>query len=108
MGAHAFGVSVLHAVADLDCPAQALRQVGWPLLQVVVQRIQPLFIWGYILHGDVKLARQVIHEMGANQVGVASQFDPNTRFLVKSLSDFLICKIFIQESLQGIDLTQFV
>ena len=59
MGAHAFGVSVLHAVADLDRPAQALRQVGWPPLQVTFQRVQPLFIWGDIFHSDVKPALKI-------------------------------------------------
>ena len=39
---------------------------------------------------------------------MAPQFYPDTRFLLEALSDFLVCKIFILEGLQGIDFARFV
>ncbi len=52
VAADALGVGVLNTPAELDGPAQPLREVGRPLAQVPLKRVQTVFVGRHVLEPD--------------------------------------------------------
>src|SRR4029079_14006733 len=86
VAAHAARDRVFHAVAELDGPRESLRERGRPLLEIALQRVGPAARGLDMLHRDVEPAADRRDPVGAHQVRVRAEVDPDLRFLAEALA----------------------
>jgi hypothetical protein len=95
-------------VAELDGPAQALREVGRPLPQVAFESIQAALIGRNVFQPDEQPAGDVDDVVGAHKIRVAAHRHPRACLLAEALPRLGVGEILIPESLQDVDFPGFV
>ena len=103
MAADAPRVRVLHAVAELDGPAQRLVEVGGVAVEASLQPRYAARVGGDVLHHQQEPPVLFLHEVGADQVGVAAEGDPQLGFLAEQGARGVVAQPLVADGLQGVE-----
>ena len=103
MAADAPRVRVLHAEAELDGPAQRLVEIGRVAIEASLQPRYAARVGSDVLHHQQEPPVLFLHEVGANEVGVAAQGDPQLGFLAEQRARGVVAQPLVADGLQGVE-----